>query len=178
LRHPWPVAAEHAAEALTALGDSNVVPQLRQLLDAPDPSLPVVIPGTGKLPQVPELVRLNHLRSCFVCHAISTSPLDKVRGLVPTPGTQLPLAYYAERARSSGPFVRADVTYLRQDFSVMLPVEKAQPWPSQQRFDFVIGARDAKPDELAELEKRPAKASYPQREAVLFALKELDRKPN
>jgi hypothetical protein len=33
------------------------------------------------------------------------------------------------------------VTYLRQDFSLMLPVSDAQPWPEMQRFDFLTRAR-------------------------------------
>jgi hypothetical protein len=39
--------------------------------------------------------------------------------------------------------VRADVTYLRQDFSLMQPVKNAKPWPDQQRYyDFLVRTRE------------------------------------
>ena len=44
LRYPWPPAADHAAETLVAVGDTAAVPQLRVLLDAPDPSVPLAPP--------------------------------------------------------------------------------------------------------------------------------------
>lgn len=175
LRYPWPPAANHAAETLVALGDTGAVPQLRALLDAPDPSAPFVPPGTETKPQVRELVRLNHLRNCLLCHPASTSSNDLVRGFVPTPGQQLTPVYYGERS-GDGPFVRADITYLRQDFSLVMPVEKAAPWPDRQRFDFLVRTRDATPQELEEARKTPPeKQTYPQREAVRFALKELGK---
>src|SRR5262249_16909593 len=37
--------------------------------------------------------------------------------------------------------VRVDVTYLRQDFSVFQEVADAQPWPTLQRFDFLVRSR-------------------------------------
>jgi len=74
--------------------------------------------------------------------------------------------------------VRADITYIRQDFSVQQPA----PTPgttnlTNQRFDYLVrvrllGSKDAKKlaAEVKEL------ASYPQRDAVLFALRELTGK--
>ena len=42
-----------------------------------------------------------------------------------------------------------DVTYLRQDFSAMLPVAEAHPWPEMQRFDFPVRERNVTEDEAA-----------------------------
>ena len=172
LRHPWLPAAQHAAESLAALQDDAAVPALKVMLAEPDPAAPVVTPE-AKTPQIRELVRINHLRNCLLCHAASVQRTDPLRAPVPTPGTALTPAYYAERS-IDGAAVRADVTYVRQEFSVLLPVADAKPWPEHQRFDFVIRRREATKDELAALDKAaPAQPSWPQREAILFALGEL-----
>jgi hypothetical protein len=82
-------------------------------------------------------------------------------------------------------YVRAEVTYLRQDFSVTQPVEAADPWPTQQRFDYLVSerpvnARDQIREDTAkegdESRPGPAASSYPQRESVLFALRALTGK--
>jgi len=69
--------------------------------------------------------------NCLLCHAPSSGEKEPIRALVPEKGKELPVEYYESR---KGTFVRADVVYLKQDFSVMQPVEKAAPWPSVQRF--------------------------------------------
>jgi hypothetical protein len=79
--------------------------------------------------------------------------------------------------------VRADVVYLRQDFSVMQPVEKTlstdshsqkeDPWPSFQRHDYLVRTRALTAAEVKAWQERPAADTYPQREAVLFALRGL-----
>jgi hypothetical protein len=171
LRYPWPPIAAHAAEALVALDDRASIPRLTALLDEPDPREPVRNED-GKW-VVKEVVRINHLRNCLLCHAPSHSEKDLVRGVVPKPGEPLPQAYYASR---EGDFVRADVTYLRQDFSLTERVAKPDKWPKVQRFDYVVRTRELTAEEAAAHEKKPRKpgpASYPQREAVLFALREL-----
>src|SRR5262249_23942782 len=71
--------------------------------------------------------------------------------------------------------VRADVTFLRQDFSVrqsaVLPGAAAA---ADLRFDYLVRTRPARPDELARQKDRSRDpTAYPQREAVLFALREL-----
>ncbi len=171
LRYPWVPVADHAALALRKLKPEGVVSKLVALLDRPDPSLPVLDPQTKK-PLVRELVRLNHLRNCLLCHAPSANDKDGlVRGLVPTPGQPLPRLYYAGQ---KGNFVRADIAFLRQDFSVNLPVEAAAPWPSEQRFDFVTRVRPAKPEEMARIAAKPG--NYPQRDAVQYALRGLTGK--
>jgi hypothetical protein len=89
----------------------------------------------------------------------------------------MPPLYYAER---SGLFVRADITFIRQDFSVVQPVANPVKWPGQQRFDYLIRTRNATPTEvklLKGLEKEgKLTAGYPQRDAVLFALREVTGK--
>jgi hypothetical protein len=171
LRYPWAPVADHAALALRKLKPEGVVPKLVALLDRPDPSLPVLDRQTNK-PTVRELIRLNHMRNCLLCHAPSANDKDGlVRGLVPTPGQPLPRLYYAGQ---KGNFVRADIASLRQDFSVNLPVAAAAPWPNEQRFDFVTRVRPAKPEEMEKVAAKPG--NYPQRDAVLYALRGLTGK--
>ena len=171
LRYPWVPVADHAALALRKLKPEGVLPKLVALLDRPDPSLPVLDPQSKKA-VVRELVRLNHLRNCLLCHAPSANDKDGlVRGLAPTPGQPLPRLYYAGQ---KGNYVRADIAFLRQDFSVNLPVAAAAPWPSEQRFDFVTRVRPAKPEEMAKIAAKPG--NYPQRDAVLYALRGLTGK--
>ncbi|MGH7169213.1 MAG: HEAT repeat domain-containing protein [Gemmataceae bacterium] len=167
LRYPWPPVADHAALALRKLKTTGIESQLLKLLELPDPSVPVLGKKTKKL-LVPELVRLNHMRNCLLCHAPSSGPKDGlVRGRVPTPGQPLPPAYYQAR---SGDFVRADTTFLRQDFSVILTVEGAAPWPAEQRFDFMVRTRVVTPDEMSKITAKPDN-NYPQREAALYVLR-------
>jgi HEAT repeat protein len=66
LRYPWAPAADHAAEALVALGDRGAVAELVTLLRQPDPALPQPLPG-GRL-VVQEVVRASHLANCILCH--------------------------------------------------------------------------------------------------------------
>jgi hypothetical protein len=93
-------------------------------------------------------------------------------GLVPERDQPLPVVYYEQR---TGNFVRADVTYLRQDFSTVQAVEDHGKWPRLQRFDYLVRKRELGKEEVARLEKAEAgkPTSYPQREAVLWALREL-----
>jgi hypothetical protein len=191
LRYTWPPAAAHAAEALVALGDKQAVPSLINLLDKPDPTLPVLHEKT-KTHMVNELVRINHMRNCYLCHASSQAPSplevsttgktpaslktlityeEPCRGLVPRAGRALPVAYYADR--KGGDFVRADITYLHQDFSVPQSVVNANPWPETQRYDYLVRSRKATPEEVAALALQPAESNYPQRNAVLYALHNL-----
>jgi hypothetical protein len=173
LRYPWPPVADQAAVALRTLQPPETVVQLVDLLDLPSPSAPVRDASTNRS-TVRELVRLNHLRNCLLCHAPSFDKNDSlVRGLVPTPGEALPVAaayYEAEK----GNFVRADTTYLRQDFSVTLPTENAAPWPREQRYDFMTRLRTLSPGEATALAV-PSR-DYPQRDAVLYALRGLTGK--
>ena len=171
LAYPWAPVADHAAEALVALQDRGAVPRLLEVLDKPAPDQPRPIIEGGK-PMVKELVRINHFRNCLMCHAASFSADDRVPGPVPTAGKPLPVQYYAGARRSlpDSNFVRADVTYLRQDFSVKQPVADAAPWPEEQRYDYVVRSRPATRDEI---DSSTEAGTSPQREAVQYALREL-----
>lgn len=173
VRYPWPPVAAHAAAAFVQLKDREAVPALMRLAQEEDPRAPR--PDAKEGYTVRQVVRINHLRNCHLCHAGSTEPKDPVRGRVPP--LDRPLATGAEYYQDDkGIFVRADITYLKQDFSVWLPVENPEPWPALQRFDFVVRTRRATDEEVAAYRERPADTSYPQREAVLWALKELAAK--
>jgi len=179
LRYPWAPVAAHAAEALVALDDREAAFSLTALLDAADPCAPARDKNNQWV--VREVVRVNHLRNCLLCHAPSTAATDPLRGIVPIPGQSLPRVYYSSQG---GDFVRADVTYLRQDFSLIERVAKPDKWPQWQRFDYMIRTRELTAGERAAHEKvltATEPASYPQRDAVLFALRELtglDAGPN
>jgi hypothetical protein len=197
LRYPWPAVADHAAEALVALDRKEAVPKLIPLLDAraPDEPYPIDIQKKRRT-VVPELVRLNHLRNCLLCHFPSFSPLDPVRGPVPNSAQRLPVSAlggsipgksgggWGGRGGAGGKtkyetvwtWVRADITYLKQDFSVQQPVpDHGRHWPAEQRFDFLVRLKPLGKEEmlLVQDRRKDPPAVPPQREALLFALREL-----
>lgn len=180
LRYPWPAAADHAAEALVALNLRTAVPKLVPLLDARDPDEPYMVEsGQKPVAAVRELVRLNHHRNCLLCHATSFSPTDPVRGLVPNADQRLPLPSQSKYPPKVNvpTWVRADVTYFKQDFTVLQPVPNhGKLWPADQRFDYMVRLRPLSNDELNLWQDkvrdfRPT--TPPQRESLLFALREL-----
>jgi HEAT repeat protein len=75
--------------------------------------------------------------------------------------------------------IRGDITYLRQDFSVQQPIVDAPasngPVP-RSRFDYFLRTRDANAAERLAAKVLPPSASYPQRDAVLTALRALTGK--
>jgi hypothetical protein len=167
-RYPWAPVADHAAEALVALQDREALPQLHRIRSERDPSMP--FQGRKGGWQVREVVRVNHLSNCLLCHAPSLDRTDLVRGRIPTPGQPLPppteVQYYEG---NQGIFVRADVTYLKQDFSVPQPVEKPGAWPTMQRYDYLVRTRPALTEDL----KRQPSAE--RMEAIRFAIARLSR---
>jgi outer membrane biosynthesis protein TonB len=179
LRYPWMPVQQHASEALVALRDTDAAPQLAMLLGETPGTLPFTVTQNKKQTTVVrELVRVNHLANCLLCHAPSFDRTDLVRGAVPTPGQPLPAPVttpqYYDRG---GSFARADITYLRQDFSVVQTVENPGKWPSNQRYDYLVRLRQLTPHEIKLVEK--AKQDLPLtrlREPVLFALRELTGK--
>ncbi len=140
--YPWPAVADHAAETLAVLKPREAVPELIRLLDRPNPAAPFQKTGKAGF-YVREVVRINHLHNCLLCHAPSLKESDKLRGFIPPTGQPLPPPFTREYygARRPGHFVRADVAYFQQDFSVNLPVEKHGKWPALQRFDFLVRER-------------------------------------
>jgi hypothetical protein len=170
IRWPWAPVAQHAAEAIAFLKLKAVVPELVVALEQRDPRL-AFVDTKEKTKVIRELVRINHLSNCLLCHAPSLSNADTVRGRIPHPSEEPPAAYYDT---PSGQFVRADTTFLRQNFSVMQPVRNSGKWPGNQRFDYVLRTRKATAQEaeaLKPLAKNKKSADYPQREAALFALR-------
>jgi hypothetical protein len=171
LRHPWAPVAAHAAEALAAVRDRGAVAALVGLLDRSPPGLPTEFNGTGQVPVVRELVRVNHLRNCMLCHPPSVKDLDMVRGAIPSPSLPLPSPLSPSYYDNSSTFVHADVTYLRQDFSVMQPVEQPPAgWPTYQRFDYMVRTRKLFGVDARSLAEAKARMTRDYRSSVLFAL--------
>ena len=146
LRYPWPAVARRSADAVAKLGRTDLAPQLVALLDEPDPRVARArqeIDDKSAL-VVRELVRVNHNRNCLLCHSPGNTDgvsADTLRAPIPLPTE--PLSPPANGYQSSSPdlAVRIDVTYLREDFSLLQPVEDANPWPEMQRFDFLVRTR-------------------------------------
>jgi hypothetical protein len=151
LRYPWPAIARNATEAMVALGCRDLTPTLVAFLDEPDPRAPTA--RGRKTPVVREVVKINHHRNCLLCHAPvnpndSTSPATAsavVMGEIPNPAQPLPSQSrgYKSFKVPSQFAIRVDVTYLRQDFSLLQKVANAAPWPELQRFDFLVREREA-----------------------------------
>jgi len=157
LRYPLATVTNQATQAIIALDRKDLVPQLVNFLGEPAPGDPEAVEDKTC---VREVVRINHHRNCLLCHPpAGTGQPQEVPGVIPIPGESFPSspsqAYGA--AQSFGdPMVRADTTYLRQDFSVRMPVENAAPWPEMQRFDFLVRSRVVEGNELARLQQRVA----------------------
>jgi hypothetical protein len=125
-------------------------------------------------------VRVNHHKSCLLCHA-PVDPENVPEGVlaaeVPLPSEQLPEPSQGYNQRQSGLLVRIDMTYLRQDFSVMQRVKDADPWPEQQRFDFVVHRRVLSDDEAKDVRKRLTKTEQgdlsPYHRAAVRALRDV-----
>jgi len=179
IRYPLPVASTRAADALVALKCHDVLADLVNVLVEPDPRAPRKQTIDGKeVTAVRELVRVNHHRNCLLCHAPANTegvPRDVLTAPVPLPNEALstsPGGY--GRDASPDIFIRTDITYLRQDFSLMMRVEKANPWPEMQRFDFFVRTRVVTPEEAAECEKQLARQGTPPSHiAARHALREL-----
>lgn len=164
--YPWPAVADHAAEALVALDQRETVPALLRLLDRPNPAAPYKKAGKEEM-YVREVVRINHLHNCLLCHAPSLKESDKLRGFLPPTEKPLPPPFTREyySSRRPGQFVRADVTYFQQDFSVMLPEEKHGEWPAVQRYDFLVRERSAP--------SATTNSATEHQQALFFALRQL-----
>lgn len=172
-RYPWPPVAQHAAQALVRLEDQEVVKELIDLLDRPDPAAPIR-DEQGEWVKT-EMVRVNHLRNCLLCHPPARRTTKQVAGIVPTPGRPLSPAYYHGRR---GTMARADIVYLRQDFSAIQVTSEFHPWPIEQRYDYLLRTRRVADESSESRGNRgvglaAALRSYPQRDSVLFALREL-----
>lgn len=171
-RYPWPEVAKHTAEAMTRLNDTEAVPQLVHLLANPDPRMPAKIDDETFVQR--EMVAVNHMRNCLLCHSDSQNPTDPGRAVIPIWGEMLPPMYYA--GDRGAPMVRADITYLRQDFSVIHKVADAKPWPEHQRFDYIVRKKLLEPDEAHSIAKRLGSGPNEYKAAIVKTLRILTGK--
>lgn len=181
MQHPWPVAADQAADALIALNDRDAAPLLVAQLDKPSPTAPFAT-KTGH--SVREVVRVNHQQNCLLCHvpAVGRDPVTDIDPFAQRPsqtyrvgsysGPQLP-GGSGNGAWANKVLIRADVQFLRQDFSITFPT--GSNTNSNLRFDFLVRTRPTQPDELQKWKdtKKPEFATYPQRESILYALRKI-----
>jgi hypothetical protein len=176
LRYPWPQVVNNSAVALLKLNRADLVPELVNMLDQPDPEAPFLGGPKKNQLMVRELVRVNHHRNCLLCHApVDRQTLNRSVPLVPipTPGERMPTSsviYYSARGEN---VVRADVTYLRQDFSVMLQVPYSHPWPAEQRYDFFVRVRPFNDKEAQDFKSRTQPSQTAHKTTILLALKAL-----
>jgi hypothetical protein len=181
LRYPWPTVARRAALAITKLERNDLLPKLVDVLEEPDPRAPVMREVKGKtVPVVSEMVRVNHHRSCLLCHAPGNTgkvSADAVTAEVPVPGQPLTPPSGGYSTSQPDILVRIDVTYLRQDFSTFLAVADANPWPEMQRFDFLVRTRVLSDEEATayreQLKPHEPGEFSPYHRAALSALREL-----
>jgi hypothetical protein len=201
LSYPWPPVAANAARAIAQLKRRDLIPQLKAALRASDPRGPMTEVVNGRKETVAhELVRVNHLRNCLLCHApaarAQTGP-ETLVAEVPVPTLPLPdtsRGYLESDGESvSNLLVRIDVTYLRPDFSALqqgtdwtadawstqagadantMPGQRDQKRNGNQRFDFLVRRRVLTPAETADLRARLTGVS-PYRRAAAQALREL-----
>jgi hypothetical protein len=166
-RYPLPAVAQRAGDAFVKLERKELLPKFVDVLEQPDPRAPAMQVVDGKAePVVRELVRLNHHRNCALCHAPANTkdvPKDVLTAPVTLPGeagVTRSGGRYGFREQSPDTFVRIDMTYLRQDFSLMMDIEEARPWHEKQRYDFFVRTRvlNAKEATAAarEFEKQPS----------------------
>jgi HEAT repeat protein len=182
LRYPWLPVVQNAAQSIVTLNRAEMVPDLVNLLDEPDPRAPFTIQGEDgeEKTMVRELVRINHHRNCMLCHAAVDTNRDSIDrsvpvGPAPSPGDPLPppsmnMEYYSLRPGIT--IVRADITYLRQDFSLNQVVKDPGKWPAMQRFDFLVRTRELTPAEAA-AEQPKGHVDVEYRQAINFALRAL-----
>ncbi len=189
LGYPWPPPADFAAEALIKLRAVGAIPELVVLLGKPQPGLPVTLPNKAVV--IREVVKVNHLRNCMLCHPPALRGNEPVVGVDPVWnndvfGTSRDPAVsqarlqssllsgkhdYGVSANSPPVLIRGDITFLWQDFAVSFPVAGQQPL----RFDYVVRTRRVGQKELAKWQALRDDRN-PQRDAALLALRELTGK--
>ena len=178
LRYPLPVVAKNSAQALVATQNKDAAHELVKVLEEPDPRAPATKKADGKeVTFVREMVRVNHHHNCLLCHAPANTPdtpKETLSAPVPQPSQPLPSVFQGYGSRQSPDiFVRTDMNYLRQDFSMMMKVEDAKPWPEMQRFDFFVRTREVSAEQAADIARILAKQTPPHHAAAQYALREL-----
>jgi hypothetical protein len=152
LRYPWPAVAQNAADAVVKLKRKDLAAHLVNMLEEPDPRAPA-FRDEQCVPTVREVVRLNHHHNCITCHQPATSDREFNEKGFNTDFISAPVTLAGPDPRQQsfgygfgGPslspdvFVRVDVTYLRQDFSLVQRNPDPQG-PVVQRFDFLVRTR-------------------------------------
>jgi hypothetical protein len=168
LQYVYAPIADNAAYAIVSLRDNGAIEDLDRLSRQRDPRLPYKTDDNQWA--VHQFVRVNHMRNCLLCHAPAIMSAVQPSGAIPSPYEELPPTRYYQTSDYS---VRADVTYLRQDFSIKLTVADHGPWPAEQRFDYFVRERTLSDDEAAELTSQFADSISPQRAAAIYAMKQL-----
>jgi hypothetical protein len=201
LRYPLPIVARRAAEAVVRLQRQDLLPKMIEVLESGDPRLP----EGSKARELVRINHHRNCLLCHPPHETKMTirvadprSLERIEKTlksadrmkraesdqalhVPVPLPSVPFESGADRyGRSSDDEhiqIRADATYLRQDFSAMLPVEDAAPWPMSQRFDFVVRTwtvTEAEAKDLADKLRPHGEGEIsPYHRAALFALREL-----
>jgi hypothetical protein len=207
LRYPWPSVAQNSADAVVQLKRADLIPELIKMLEEPDPRAPVIVadkkaPVVRELVRInhhrncllchppgntPDILRINKssddkpskiengVQSTLLYGSPQFDP-EVLVAPVPTPGAPIvPSAYYS--GSSPDIVVRADATYLRQDFSLLVKVADADPWPEMQRFDYLVRTRVLTESEAAICRKAfGGDGPSPYRQAALSALRRLTGK--
>jgi hypothetical protein len=128
-RYPWPEVSKRAADALVKLDRKDLIPKIIDVLDEADPRAPMTKKADGKtVTTVREVVRINHHRNCLMCHAPAQDVTDSniLTAQTPVPGQAFPSTGGYGSQSIPQLLIRIDVTYLRQDFSALLPVALAE----------------------------------------------------
>ncbi len=181
-RYPWPEVAGRAAELATMAERKDLVADLVNLLDLPDPRVPWTAKEDGKeVYRARQLVSVNHHRNCMLCHApakaLVKKPMPVLVAPIPVSSQEiLPFAHYYDSGLPQLS-VRAEVTYLRQDFSILQKVRQADPWPEMQRFDYLVRTVTLTKEQAKMYESKVLAAldnqGLPYRGAALAALRSL-----
>jgi hypothetical protein len=204
-RYPLPIVAQRAAEAVVRLERKDLFAKLIEVLESDDPRLPVAADHGFEARELVRINHHRNCLLCHApfqtkmtvraadqakkegADATGLSPGEftlRKRGIhidVPLPGQSFPLPsetnnyYDDQRSLDEQIVVRAEVTYLRQDFSVMQSVEDSAPWPHRQRFDFLVRRRTMTAAEAKDLavKLRPQDGISPYHRAAAYALAEL-----
>jgi hypothetical protein len=178
LSYPLSAVSRRAANALVKLERKELLANLVGLLEQSDPRLPSkqLVDGKEKW-VVREVVRVNHQRNCLLCHAPANTPdvpKNTLKAAVSLPGDP-PQSSEGDYRPSPSPdiLVRLDITYLRQDFSLMMDVEDAKPSGAKQRYDFFVRSRTVTATEQADFDRERANFKSPVHDAALEALRGL-----
>jgi hypothetical protein len=201
LQYPWTPANENAAAALVKLRDRPISPYVLEMLETQRPRDVLPLPGNTNAALVREPVRIQHQSNCLMCHPGSVNLKDLVRIDIPkqanptlvrdSNGLCAPSSSSSSLNSSNIPdlelSIRADITFLRPDFSVQLPVPRqltkrpnrvnSSPLEnySRDRYDFTVRTRLATPQEQTLLSNEPYHpALYPNRSSLLYVLYHLD----